>query len=178
MFTHRHGGESVMKSCHLSSIYELTPHMLKSIGVGCLFLDIDNTIRKYTETEPSERTAALVKNLQNGGIQIILCSNNLKSRVKPFADKLGCGFVAFSLKPSPFGMLRAWRKSGVSHKEIMVAGDQVFNDILAGKLMGFKTLLVLPIDSENEPSTVTARRKLFKPFENKILKNKNPFREG
>lgn len=167
-----------MKTCHLSSIYQLTPHMLKIVDVDCLFLDIDNTIRKYSETEPSKRTAELVKKLQNGGIKIILCSNNLKSRVKPFADKLACDFVAFSLKPSPLGMLRAWRKSGVSHKKIMVIGDQVFNDILAGKLIGLKTLLVLPIDSQNEPSTVTARRIIFKPFENKIFKNRNPFLEG
>ena len=60
----------------------------------------------------------------------------------------------------------------------MVVGDQVFNDILAGKLMFFKTMLVSPIDSENEPSTVTVRRRMFKPFEDRILDNINPFQEA
>lgn len=171
------GFEFIMKSYHLSSVYRLTPQILDNIGVTCLLLDVDNTIRKYSEIEPSEKTKRFISQMHSAGIKIILCSNNFKDKIKPYAESLECDFVSFSLKPSPFGMVRAWVKSKAKHKDIMVIGDQVFNDILAGKLMGFKTLLVSPIDSENEPSTVTARRRLFKFFEKKILDNKNPFQE-
>lgn len=164
-----------MKTFHLSSVYDLTPGILNSIGVRCLFLDVDNTIRKYGQTEPDASARSFIKKMQSEGVTIILCSNNFKKTIKPYAQSLNCQYVCFCLKPSPFGMIRAWIRSKVRHKEIMVVGDQVFNDILAGKLMLFKTMLVSPIDSEHEPSTVTKRRKMFKYFENKILDNINPF---
>lgn len=164
-----------MKSYHLTSVYQLNPQILDSVGVTALILDLDNTIRKYSETEPNEQTKCFITQMQSAGVKIVLCSNNIKSCVKPYADILGCDFVSFSLKPSPLGMVRAWVKSKAKHNQILVVGDQVFNDIFAGKLMFFKTMLVMPIDSENEPSTVTARRKLFKFFEDKILDNINPF---
>ena len=167
--------EDTMKSYYLSSVYELTPEILNTIGVKCLFLDVDNTIRKYNDAKPSSETRAFIEKMKSAGITDILCSNNFKKPIKQFAKALSCPFVGFSLKPSPLGMVRAWIKSRAAHSEIMVVGDQVCNDILAGKLMLFKTMLVSPIDSENEPSTVTARRKMFKTFEDKILDNINPF---
>ena len=167
-----------MKTFHLSSVYELTKEILDTIGVTCLFLDVDNTIRKYGELSPDKKTRSFIEYLKSSGITVILCSNNFKKSVKSYAGQLDCPFVGFSLKPSPFGMLRAWIKSGTRHSRIMVVGDQVFNDILAGKLMFFKTMLVSPIDSENEPSTVTVRRRMFKPFEDRILDNINPFQEA
>lgn len=164
-----------MKTFHLSSVYDLTPEILNSIGVRCLFLDVDNTIRKYGQTEPDVSARLFIKKMQSQGITVILCSNNFNKTIKPYAQSLNCQYVCFCLKPSPFGMIRAWLRSKAHHSEIMVIGDQVFNDILAGKLMLFKTMLVSPIDSEHEPSTVTGRRKMFKHFENKILDNINPF---
>lgn len=160
-----------MKTLYVKSIYELTPELLRKLGVTCLFLDVDNTIRKYSEALPSARTKEYIDNIKSNGVKIVLCSNNLKSRVKPYAEALGCLYVSFALKPSPYGLLRAKLKSKAKHSEILVAGDQVFNDILAGKLFFVKTLLVNPIDRENEPSSVTARRRLFNSFEKKILDN-------
>ena len=167
-----------MKTIYLPSIYSLTPQMLNGLGVKCLFLDVDNTIKKYNDPDPNGKTKELIGKLHSAGVDIVLCSNNTKSSVKPFADKLGCKFVSFALKPSPFGMIRAQRKTRARHKEILLIGDQVFNDILAGKLFGIKTMLVDPIDRENEPSTVTARRKLFGFFERRIRDNRNLFKEG
>ncbi|MCQ4021643.1 MULTISPECIES: YqeG family HAD IIIA-type phosphatase [unclassified Ruminococcus] len=164
-----------MKTYHLSSVYELTPEILSKIGVKCLILDVDNTIRKYNSALPDDKTKAFISKLKSEGITILLCTNNFKKAIKPFADALHCDLIDFSLKPSPLGMLRAWIRSKACHSEIMVVGDQVFNDILAGKLMLFKTMLVSPIDSNNEPSSVTVRRKMFKSFEKKILNNINPF---
>ena len=167
-----------MKTIYLPSIYSLTPQMLNGLGVKCLFLDVDNTIKKYNDPDPSDKTRKFIKKLISAEIEIVLCSNNTRSSVKPFADKLGCKFVSFALKPSPLGMIRAQRIARVRHNQILLIGDQVFNDILAGKLYGIKTMLVDPIDRENEPSTVTLRRKLFRFFERKIRDNGNLFKEG
>lgn len=160
-----------MKTLHLDSIYELTPDLLNRLGVKYLFLDVDNTIKKYAEILPSDRTKKFIYTLKSAGIEIVLCSNNFKSRVKPYAQALGCKFVSFAMKPSPYGFIRAMIKTKAKHGCILVAGDQVFNDILAGKLFFVKTLLVKPIDSQNEPSTVTARRRLFSRFEKMIWDN-------
>ena len=166
-----------MKTIYQKDLFALNAETLLKMGVKCIFLDVDNTIRKYNSDSPDVEAVDFVNKMFKSGIDIVLCSNNTKGEVKPFADKLRCKYVAFSLKPSPFGMIRALKKTSARHSEILLIGDQVFNDIFAGKLFGIKTMLVEPIDREHEPSTVTARRRLFKYFEEKIIDNKNPFQE-
>ena len=161
--------------CHFDKVTDISPQILSKINITTLFLDIDNTLKRYGDREVSPEIAVWLDKMKQSGVQIILCSNNYKKTVKPFADKLGLEFVHFCLKPSPFGYIRARIKSGARRKNILVCGDQIFTDILGARLTFLKSALIEPIDTLNEAATVAFRRNLFKRAHNKNMSRKNPF---
>lgn len=161
--------------CHFEKITDITPEILEKINADTLFLDIDNTLKKYGDNKVSPEVRKWLDKMKNSGIKIILCSNNYKKNVKPFADSVSLPFVHFCLKPSPFGYTRALIKSGAKRKNVLVCGDQVFNDILGAKLTFIRSALIEPIDSSNESSTVKFRRRVFRRAYNRNMNRKNPF---
>ena len=54
-----------------------------------------------------------------------------------------------ALKPLPFGFLRAKRCLQLRRREIAVVGDQLFTDVLGGKLCGLYTILTEPIERKD-----------------------------
>ena len=48
-----------------------------------------------------------------------------------------------------FGMTKACKKFGLAPSEVAIVGDQLFTDILGGKLKGLKCILTEPIHSES-----------------------------
>ena len=59
--------------------------------------------------------------------------------------ELGIPLLARTKKPLPFAFWRALRLLGAHKKEAVVIGDQVFTDVLGGKLAGIYTILVEPL---------------------------------
>lgn len=168
-----------MKTLFFNKVTDISLDTLKKLNINCVLLDIDNTIKPYGSNKLESNVSVWISNLKSAGIKIILCSNNYKKTVKPFAEKNQCEYVAFCLKPSPFGFFRACFKSKVKRKNLVVIGDQFFTDILGGKLLFLKTFLVNPISIETEAATVKIRRFLTKKFTDKIVNRENPFmKEG
>lgn len=164
-----------MKTAYTHKVTDISYKMLSKFCVRYVLLDIDNTIKSCGTTKPYEGIEAWLREMKEHGVRVILCSNNFKSRVKPFSDALGAEYVSFCLKPSPFGFLRAKRRLHAKRGEILVVGDQVFTDIMGAKLMGFKALLVDPVSLDNERGTVRFRRFLMKGFRKRIENRRNPF---
>jgi predicted HAD superfamily phosphohydrolase YqeG len=67
------------------------------------------------------------------------------------------------LKPFKKGYLKAVESMGLEPRDVAIAGDQLFTDILGGNLLGMKTLLIKPIDC-NEPFPIKIKRIFEKPF--------------
>ncbi|MEG1887808.1 MAG: YqeG family HAD IIIA-type phosphatase [Oscillospiraceae bacterium] len=149
-------------------ITEITPQELHADKVTLLLVDVDNTLSVHGGQVPLEGLHQWLELMKNSGIKIMILSNAMKSRVKPFADALGVTYIYLGLKPLPFGYFRAMRKSREKRQNTAIVGDQLFTDILGGRLCGIKSYLVKPILPETGQSFII-RRKL----ENRILKNRN-----
>ena len=59
--------------------------------------------------------------------------------------------MARALKPFPFRLRRAVRRMGFLPEQTAMVGDQLFADVMAGRLAGLRTILVSPIHPEDEP---------------------------
>lgn len=164
-----------MKTAYSHKVTDISYEMLSRLQVRFVLLDIDNTIKSYGAPKPYEGIKDWLREMKGHGVRVVLCSNNFKSRVKPFSDALGAEYVSFCLKPSPFGFLRAKKRLHAKRGEILVVGDQVFTDVMGAKLFGLKALLVDPVSLENERVTVKFRRFLMKGFRKRIENRKNPF---
>jgi uncharacterized protein len=136
---------------HIASVLELTPDRLRSMGLKSLLLDADCTLKRYRCEECAPGVAQWLDGLRQAGFGICLLSNGLGERIGRFAAVAGVPFVANAMKPLPLGCRRAMRKMGFQREFTAMVGDQVFADVMAGRLAGLTTILVDPIQPQEEP---------------------------
>ena len=130
-------------------ITELTPDILRELGVDALMLDVDNTLTTHNNPNLEPEVLAWLEVMREAEIPLIIISNNSRKRVEPFARALGLDYIACAMKPLPFGYWRAAEHLGKSGWQTAVVGDQIFTDILGGRLCGVQAILLAPIEPED-----------------------------
>ncbi|MEN6407843.1 MAG: YqeG family HAD IIIA-type phosphatase [Thermoguttaceae bacterium] len=137
--------------CRVKRVEELTLERLRSWGLRALLLDVDCTLTRYREPTVPAAVADWMKTLQAGGVSLCLVSNGLEPRIREFAARLDLPYVARAMKPLGRGVRAAMRKLDAKSAETAMVGDQLFADVLAGRMAGLRTILVEPIHPEEEP---------------------------
>jgi HAD superfamily phosphatase (TIGR01668 family) len=149
----------------------LTPHLqverveqlgieqLRQLGVRHLLLDVDCTLKRYRQPDVSPEVAAWLAGLQAEGIGMCLASNGLGRRIDRLAAKLGLPHVAKAMKPLPFRIKAAMRRLDFDPQKTAIVGDQLFADVLAGRLAGLISILVRPMHPEDEPWFTRMKRR-------------------
>jgi len=135
----------------VSKVEALSLDLLRQWGIGYLLLDADCTLKRYRCPEVTPEVAAWLAEMRAGGVGLCLVSNGHGRRIGQFAECLGLPFVAKAMKPLPRGCRAALRKMAFPPDRTAMVGDQVFADVMAGRLAGLKTILVDPIHPEEEP---------------------------
>ena len=166
-----------MKALYFPTLLDVEIEALNALKIKCIFLDIDNTIKPYGADSIDISYQNWINNVKANGIKVILCSNNFKKNVEPIAKLINCDYVAFCLKPSPLGYIKALIKSKEKVSNTLVIGDQFFTDILGGKIIFAKTFMVEPISKSIEGATVKIRRALTAPFTKRIINRENIYRK-
>ena len=149
----------------LASVHELDASAVRGLGLEGLLLDLDCTLKDYHAQSLSEEVLAWARALRQGGIRLCLLSNARPSRLERFAAALDIPYVAQALKPLPFACRAALKKLDLPRRRVGVVGDQVFADVLAGRLAGLYTILVHPTSPEEPWFT-----RLKRPFERALLR--------
>ena len=132
-------------------VWELTPERLRLWGLQALLLDVDCTLTRYRRGEPLPEAALWIKQLRAAEFRLCLVSNGVGPRIQQFAERLGLPVVFQAMKPLPWGVWAAIKKLDVPPPQTAIVGDQVFADVMAGRLAGVRTILVDPIHPEEEP---------------------------
>ena len=153
------------------TIYDIDYEMLKEKGVKCLFFDIDNTMALYSENEPSEKLLSYIKGLKDAGFSAAVLSNGKSERVMHFAEAMGLVFYGGALKPLRKGFRELAGKLGFKNSEIAIIGDQLFTDIWGGNRFKCTSILVTPIDLNDDPPFVRFKRLFEKGTMKRLQKN-------
>ena len=144
------------------NITAVSVEMLCEMGIKAVLLDVDNTLTAHNSQGLSPEISAWLSAVQEAGITPVIVSNGNEPRVRPFAEKLGFPFTASAAKPLPNGFLRAKRQLGLDKTECVVIGDQIFTDVLGGKLAGMRVIQTLPLDTASDTGSFRFKRKLEK----------------
>ena len=120
-------------------------------------LDLDNTVVPWHTTALSPAVADWVSNLRAGGVRLCLLTNNYGAQAFAVARALGIPLVKGALKPAPPAFRRALLALETPAEKSAVIGDQLFTDVLGGKLLGMRTVLVKPIGRRELPTTKLLR---------------------
>lgn len=132
-------------------IWDIPVSFLIENNFKCLLLDVDNTLTTHDNPEPRQEAITWLNEVKKAGIIPVVVSNNTEPRVAPFAKRIGAEFVSHAKKPLDKGTKEAVKLTGISKKQMLVIGDQIFTDILFGKWSGVKTVLVEPFELEEMP---------------------------
>ena len=142
----------------VDSVRELTPERLRQWGLRALLLDVDCTLTRYRRSEVAPEVAAWIEELRTAGIGLCLVSNGLGGRIRRFAEQIGLPCIAGAMKPLPWGVWSAMRNLHSPPAETAIVGDQLFADVMAGRLAGVRSILVRPIHPEEEPWLTRLKR--------------------
>ncbi|MGC2129446.1 MAG: YqeG family HAD IIIA-type phosphatase [Candidatus Aquilonibacter sp.] len=148
----------------VSRLATLALEDLHAQGFRGLIVDLDNTLMGFRQTELEADHLDWVARAHDNGFRMVMVSNNFTERVTGIARQLNVPCIPNALKPLPFGVMRAVRMLEMPRKQIAVVGDQLFTDVLSGKLCGLYTILTEPIESKDFPVT-----KIFRFFERLML---------
>ena len=149
-----------------NTLTDITPEILSKNGIEALLLDVDNTMSvAHANKTLRQGVPEWLSLMKENGLPLIILSNAKTKRAKLFADSVGLDVIGLAAKPLPFGYIRAARRLGVKRKNIAMVGDQIFTDVMGGRLAGVKTVLVTDITPEE-----TSFFKIKRYFEQIMLK--------
>lgn len=135
---------------NLKNIYDIDLDLLKSQGVRAIFFDLDSTIMVSKSGEYTEKTQEWLKIVEENFFVAVVTNNKKFEYVEKVKSISSFQVIADAKKPSTKAMKKLLAKINIRPEEVVMVGDRPLTDILAGKLMGTKTILVGSINAANE----------------------------
>lgn len=140
---------------NLKNVYEIDFEELKNQGIKCIMFDLDSTVMVSKSAnflpETVEWFNSFIKDFE-----VAIISNNKNEEYINNASKLApCRVIGMANKPNPQIMRSYLESIEIKPHEAVMVGDRPLTDILAGKLLGCKTILVGSINpKENLPTKI------------------------
>ena len=159
------------------SVLEIQVPLLQQHGVTGLLVDVDCTLKDYYADRFREEIVDWVRTVTGSRVPICLLSNGRDRRIRLLAAYLDLPHVAGAAKPFTWGLRRGIGKLGLEPHQVGVIGDQVFADVLAGRLAGLFTILVRPTTTQ-EPWITHIKRPLERWVLKKIASRNSRGRSG
>ncbi|MBQ8928423.1 MAG: YqeG family HAD IIIA-type phosphatase [Oscillospiraceae bacterium] len=141
------------------SVCDITPALLRQMGVKGLLLDIDNTLTTHDNPDPAPGVMAWIGRMREAGIEMRLVSNNHPPRVEPFSGRIGIPCICDAAKPLRDGYRRAAADMGLDRSCVCAVGDQLYTDILGANCFGIRSIYVQPMERETWKGHVFIRIK-------------------
>lgn len=146
---------------------QVTPQLLKKLGVKGIVTDLDDTLAARNCYEPDEEVKGWVKGLKAAGIRICIVSNNSKKRTKRFAAPLEIPSYYRAGKPSRKWVFEALKTLQLPKEQTVLLGDQLFTDMAVAYRCKIKSILVEPVGTYGG-WFVQFKRKMEIPLRKKI----------
>ena len=138
---------------NLKNVYEIDFEKLKNDGIKCIMFDLDSTVMVSKSADFLPETVEWFNTFLKD-FEVAIISNNKNEEYIENASKLApCRVIGKANKPNPNVMKSYLESVGIEPSCAVMVGDRPLTDILAGKLLGCKTILVGSINpSENLPT--------------------------
>ncbi len=132
---------------------EVSVAMLETWGIRGIVVDLDNTLVPWNTAAVTPDGRTWIRSAQQAGMRLCVMTNNYSSAARAVAAEFGVESIKGALKPAPWAFGGALKTLGVTASQAAVIGDQVFTDVLGGKLAGMRAILVRPLGTAEFPTT-------------------------
>lgn len=145
---------------NVETLFDIDFKELKALGVNVILFDLDSTVMPSRSGVYPPRVVELLKDLKLNFIIAVVSNNKNKDYLAKVQAISDFEIIGHANKPSPKVMKEYLKTINAKPQETVVIGDRPLTDILAGKLLGSKTILVDSISKEIEKPIVRVVRQL------------------
>lgn len=145
---------------NLESLFDIDFKEIKSLGVNAVLFDLDSTVMPSKSGEYPPEVKELLHSLKQNFVIAIISNNKNKDYIAKVQSISDFTVVGNAGKPSPAKMKEFLKTVNVLPSQTVVIGDRPLTDILSGKLLGAKTILVDSVTKDTEPKLTRFVRKL------------------
>ena len=142
------------------TVFEINYDKLKEIGIKVIAFDLDSTVMKSKSGVFSNEILTMFENLKKDFKLLIISNNNNPQYIEKAANQIDFPVIAPAKKPATHVSKEFLNEHSISPKEMIMVGDRPLTDILFGKILGCKTVLVDSISWREEKPVVRFVRKL------------------
>ncbi|MBO8414659.1 MAG: HAD-IIIA family hydrolase [Firmicutes bacterium] len=135
----------VISTYMAKSLYQIDLEFFNPKVFKTIIFDLDNTLIPPKEKKPSKQSYELIEAILKKGINVFICSNRGKKRVKYFASYYKVNYLANTAKPFSYRLKRFISQNGIEKESCLYVGDKIINDMFMAKKVGLKSLYVEPL---------------------------------
>ncbi len=132
------------------SLFDIDFEGLWQQGVSVVLFDLDSTIMPSKSGVYPPTVVDLLNELKRNFTVAVISNNKNKDYIEKVQSISDFSIIGHANKPSPKVMREFLKNIGRTPQETVVIGDRPLTDILAGKLLGAKTVLVDSITKHKE----------------------------
>ncbi len=143
---------------NLKSIYDINLEELQNQGIKAVLFDLDSTLMASKSGFYTDETYSFIRNIEEKFF-IAVVSNNKNPQYIEKVQKITHFPILFNAcKPKTGVIIRFLQKHEINPKDCVLVGDRPLTDILCGKKLGCKTILVDSITADKESKIVRFAR--------------------
>ncbi|KND62637.1 YqeG family HAD IIIA-type phosphatase [Candidatus Phytoplasma phoenicium] len=157
---------------YYDSIFDIPYDMFYQQGIKALLFDLDNTLILPKVTKIDDHIQFFLQKISLKFKVGILSNARLKKQQKILNNNyFYIGLKWYHKKPSKWGFMQSLEFMNVSCEQAIMIGDQLTTDVLGANKMKIISILVKPLNRNNEFLITKFRRFVIeRPFINKIKK--------
>lgn len=140
----------IVPDYNLKNIYEIDLNELKSNGIKLIMFDLDSTLMVSKSGKYLPETVEWLDRVKQDFKIVVLSNNNRKEYLDKVREISDFDVLGSSAKPDTRVALDYIKQCNLTEKDCVIVGDRPLTDILCGKRLGCKTILVGSINAENE----------------------------
>lgn len=139
---------------NIESIYDINLDELKRIGIKIILSDLDSTVMPSKSGTFSNEVINWIKEVRNYFDFAIISNNKNEKYINNVKAQCDFDVIGNANKPSCKVMKEYLFSKKYKPEEAVMVGDRPLTDIVAGKLLGSKTILVDSITKNTEKPIV------------------------
>lgn len=145
---------------NLKCVYDINLDELEQQGIKAIMFDLDSTIMVSKSGEYRPETLEWLREVKQKFTIAVISNNKNETYINKVRSQSDFTVIGHASKPNPKKMSAYLKDIGLTPKQAVMVGDRPLTDIVAGKLLGCKTILVDSINAENENLPTRFVRKL------------------
>lgn len=149
---------------NLESIFDIDLSDLKKQGIKLILSDLDSTLMPSKSGIFPQKVLSWIKTLQNDFKFAVISNNKRNNYISKVKSQCDFDVIGRANKPSAKVMKEYINSQNIQPNEVVMIGDRPLTDILAGKNLGCKTILVDSITKDIENFIVRFVRRLERLF--------------